>query len=208
MERAAARAWLELSATRPIVVFVGGLGHDERKGFDTLWKSWQILCADPCWGCRLTCRWRRGSQQNLDRPDHRLGPGRAYQAAGFTERVYEVLAVADLLVSPVRYEPYGLNVQEALCRGVPALVSARAGVVEHYPPELTDMVLPDPDNAGELATRLRRWRADMAGWRTRCQSLGAELRGYSWSDMAAHIVALIEDAQTARPRKQGIGITK
>ena len=46
---------------------------------------------------------------------------------GFTDRIFDLLAAADLLISPVRYEPYGLNVQEAVCRGIPALVSTARG---------------------------------------------------------------------------------
>jgi hypothetical protein len=102
-----------------------------------------------------------------------------------------------VLVSPVRYEPYGLNVQEAVCRGVPALVSARAGVVEQFPPDLADMVLPDPDDARDLGARLRRWRADADGWRRRFAPLGAALRARGWDAMAAEIVELAE--ADARP---------
>jgi len=52
---------------------------------------------------------------------------------GSTDRIPEVLAAADLLVSPVRYEAYGLNVQEAICRGVPAMVSRDAGMPNAIP---------------------------------------------------------------------------
>ena len=38
-----------------------------------------------------------------------------------------------VLVSAPRHEAYGLNVQEAHCRGLPDLVSASAGVAERYP---------------------------------------------------------------------------
>jgi glycosyltransferase involved in cell wall biosynthesis len=111
---------------------------------------------------------------------------------GFTDRVFDLLAAADLLVSPVRYEPYGLNVQEAIGRGVPALVSARAGVVERYPQTLTDMILPDPDDWSDLAARLLRWRADVAGWRERFRPLAESLRAQTWERMAEQIVDLAE----------------
>jgi glycosyltransferase involved in cell wall biosynthesis len=109
---------------------------------------------------------------------------------GFTNRVFDLLAAADLLVSPVRYEPYGLNVQEALCRGVPAIVSNEAGVAEEYPPELAEMCLQNPNDPNELADRLRHWRADMAGWRERFRPLSARLRSRTWDDMAREIVAV------------------
>ena len=37
------------------------------------------------------------------------------------------------MVHPARYEAYGLGVHEAICRGLPAIVSAGAGIAELYP---------------------------------------------------------------------------
>ena len=48
-----------------------------------------------------------------------------------------------------------MAVQEAVCRGLPVIVSLAAGVSELYPPELSDLVLPDADDAVGLADRLR-----------------------------------------------------
>jgi glycosyltransferase involved in cell wall biosynthesis len=196
-ERAAARDWLGQPGHRPLAVFVGGLGHDERKGFDTLWSSWRSLCQDAAWDVDLvvagdgarTAFWQTGVRAS--------GLGERVRLIGFTERVFDLLAAADVLVSPVRYEPYGLNVQEAVCRGVPALVSARAGVVERYPRELADMILPDPGDWRDLAARLVRWRADVSGWRRRFEPLARELRSYSWNEMARRIVAVAEQAPVA-----------
>jgi glycosyltransferase involved in cell wall biosynthesis len=195
-ERAAARAWLGQSEDRPLVVFVGGFGHDERKGFDTLWSAWSRLCGSADWDADLVAAgggsraawWR-------DRITREGLAGRA-RLIGFTDRVFDVLAAADLLVSPVRYEPYGLNVQEAVCRGVPAVVSACAGVVEQYSPELAPLVLPDPEDADDLARRLRAWRVDLTGWRERFRPLSESLRGRTWERMAEDLVALAERETT------------
>jgi len=51
-KRASARARLGLEDDRPAVAFVGALG-DRRKGFDTLFDSWRLLCADKRWDCAL-----------------------------------------------------------------------------------------------------------------------------------------------------------
>ncbi len=130
--RQAGRAWLEVPPGRPLVAFVGALGYDSRKGFDILWRSWIDLCRLEEWDAYLVVA---GSGRTL--PDwrceaERSGLGSRVKFLGFTERVFDVLAASDLLVSPTRYEPYGLNVQEALCCGVPAIVSASAGVAERY----------------------------------------------------------------------------
>jgi len=116
---------------------------------------------------------------------------------GFTTRIPDLLAAADLLVSPVRYESYGLNVQEAICCGVPAMVSASAGVAERYPAELDDLLIPDPEDANDLGQRLLRWRADMVGVSRRLRPLEQKLRSYTWRDMAERIVGIVDESAAA-----------
>src|SRR4029078_13689650 len=117
---------------RPLIVFVGALGLDNNKGFDTLWSAWKILSNSSDWDATLVVA---GAGKGLGRWKARTmdgGLSDGVKLLGFIEQVGEWLAAADLLVSPVRYEAYGLNVQEAICRGVPAMVSATAGVAERY----------------------------------------------------------------------------
>lgn len=186
-ERAAARGWLETPMDRPLVAFIGALGHDHGKGFDLLLLAWSRLCADPEWDADLVVagggrglpRWREEAA--------RRGLSGRVRFLGFTEKVPELLAAVDLLVSPTRYDAYGLVVQEAICRGVPALVSGCAGVAERYPAALREMVLPDPTDVDDLATRLRSWRKAMDVWRREFQPLGAVLRSHTWRDMAQTI---------------------
>jgi glycosyltransferase involved in cell wall biosynthesis len=199
-ERAAARAWLGQAEQRPLVVFVGGFGRDERKGFDSLWEAWRELCKDPGWDADLVAAGGGASAAMWQERVRQAGLAERVRLIGFTDRVYDVLAAADLLVSPTRYEPYGLNVQEAVCRGVPALVSACAGATEQYPPDCAELILPDPDNVADLAQRLRRWRADMTGWRRRFAALSAVLRDYNWADMAERIVTLARGLPPGSPR--------
>jgi glycosyltransferase involved in cell wall biosynthesis len=182
-----------LEAGRPLVLFLGGLGHDERKGFDTLWRAWSALCADPAWDADLLVAGGGAAASQWDARVAAAGLSRRVRLLGFTDCVFNLLAAADLLVSPVRYESYGLNVQEAICRGVSALVSARAGVVEQFLPELAEMILPNPDDAADLAVRLWRWRADVDGWRNRFEPLGRKLRTRGWDTMARELVQLVEE---------------
>ncbi len=72
----------------------------------------------------------------------RAGLGDRVRFLGHTARVREVLAAADLLVSPVRYEAYGMNVHEALCRGAAVIVSGAAGIVERFDDDFEDALLP------------------------------------------------------------------
>lgn len=189
-EKAASRNALGIPPDRRVAVFLGSIGHDRRKGFDVLLEAWRRLCADPLWDvdlllagdggalplCRqLVAEWKL---------EHRI------LLLGFSNQVPQLLAAADMLVSPVRYEAYGLNVQEAICRGVPAIVSASAGVAERYAPEFAPLLLPDPEDIGDLVARLKQWRSNMPLWEQRFQQFGANLRRYGWRDMARRIVAM------------------
>jgi glycosyltransferase involved in cell wall biosynthesis len=191
-ERAASRRALDIPVDRPVAVFIGSLGLDRRKGFDTLLEAWRRMCADPGWDVDLLlagdgnavglCR-QKIAEWNLQS---------RIRILGFSDRVRNLLAASDLLVSPVRYEAYGLNVQEAICRGVPAIVSASAGVAERYGPEYTALLLRDPEDVGELVFRLTEWRSNMAEWRSRFESFGNALRCYGWQEMAERLIEVVE----------------
>jgi glycosyltransferase involved in cell wall biosynthesis len=191
--RDAARAWLEVAPGRPLVAFIGALGHDLRKGFDILWRAWSDLCRSSEWDADLVVAGSGRALAHWRREAYRSGLDGRVRFIGFTDRVLDVLAASDLLVSPARYDSYGLNVQEALCCGVPAIVSANAGVAEQYPPELSGLLLPNPEDRDDLGNRMLQWRRDMAGWMQRIQPTMRILRRYTWDDMARRIVELVED---------------
>jgi len=172
-------------------VFVGGFGYDNRKGFDTLLEAWKRLWRSQDWDAVLVMAGGGKATTDVGGWLAREGLSERVRLVGFTDRVFDLLAGADLLVSPIRYEPYGLNVQEAICRGVPSLVSAAAGVAEEYPPGLADALFPNPDDADDLAARLKRWRADLEGWKARFRTLSDRLRSRTWDDTAREIVSVV-----------------
>lgn len=195
-ERSAARSWLEILENEPVVSFVGALGHDRRKGFDTLWAAWQELTADPAWNAHLVVagggrqveHWRRMAQVNP-----------RVHILGFTDRVRDLLAASDLLVSPAMYEPFGLNVMEAICRGVPAIVSADAGVAELYPAEIRRFQLANPRDHRALAKMLREWHQAIERARTEFAPLGSVLRKRSWQAMADEMIHAVHQALRRSP---------
>ena len=188
-ERADARAWLGLPPDVPVVVFVGALGNDINKGFDRLWRAWTDLARSGSWDARLVVAgggWRVAHWQA--EAARTFGDGHV-QFLGFTPNVREILAAGDLLASPVRYEAYGLNVHEALCRGLAVMVTESAGVTERFDAGMAASLLPHGATADQIAQRLRAWRADTAGWRARAAPTAARLRARSWDAMAADFVA-------------------
>ncbi len=200
-ERRAERVRLGWSDARPVAVFIGALG-DRRKGFDTLFEAWRRLCADPVWDGDLAVV---GSGGELPAWRTRAAAGRLgdrLHFLGFRTDVAQVLAACDLLVHPARYEAYGLGVHEALCRGLPALVSADAGVAERYPADLSELLLGKPDDVSELVERLRRWRRHRESIREAVAPFADALRQRTWDDMAQEIVELVE---SGAGRVQGPG---
>lgn len=191
-ERQRSRELFKLHPTRPIVAFVGGFSHDNRKGFDTLLAAWRQLCQDKNWDADLVMAGSGNAAAAVNRQIANENLTDRVRLVGFTDRVFEFLSAVDLLVSPVRYEPYGLNVQEAICRGIPAIVSRAAGVAEEYPIELQEMLLSEPDDCQELINRLRSWRGEMPSWKSRFKVFATRLRMRSWDDMAHEIVTLAE----------------
>ncbi|HTB17683.1 MAG TPA: glycosyltransferase family 4 protein [Bryobacteraceae bacterium] len=197
-ERAASRKLLQVSETRSLAVFVGALGYDDRKGFDVLFRAFEILCSRPDWDVDLMVAGGGPATPEWQAKVKQAGLENRIRLLGFTDQVKSVLAAADLLISPVRYESYGLNVQEAICRGVPAMVSASAGVAEQYDSGFSPLLLPDPENAADIVQRLEAWRANREQWRARFQPFGDRLRARSWRDTAADFVSIVENQRPAK----------
>lgn len=192
-ERAQSRQQLGLAIDRPIVGFMGALG-DRRKAFDTLFEAWTALCARPSWDADLVVVGSGAELASWQQRASTRGLARRIRFLGFRRDVPQILAALDLLAHPARYDAYGLAVHEAICRGVPALVTASAGVAERYPAPLGDLLIEDPDDPDELVDRLSRWREDPSRFAVPTRRVGDSLRAYTWDAMAADIVAAVEQA--------------
>jgi glycosyltransferase involved in cell wall biosynthesis len=190
-ERTELRHRLGWSQEKPIVVFIGALG-DRRKGFDTLFAAWQQLCAFSDWDADLVVIGVGAELPLWQKRAEAAGISSRIRFLGFRSDVPDLLRAADCLVAPTRYEAYGLGVHEALCCGLPALVSTRAGVAERYPSHVKDLLLPAPEDAMELAAQLYRWQRNSSQYSQWINSLSKELRSYTWDDMAKSIIEKIE----------------
>lgn len=192
-ERAGGRELLGMTHDRPLVGFVGALG-DRRKAFDSLFAAWNTLCARSDWDADLVVVGSGGELDAWRARAREAGLGTRIAFLGFRPDVPRVLSGLDALVHPARYEAYGLSVQEALCCGLPALVSASSGVAERYPDQLRDLLIDDPDDVGELVERLWHWRSQIDRYRALVLPLSTTLRGRSWDVMSRDIVSLVEHA--------------
>lgn len=191
-ERRDARRALGWADEGPTVAFIGALG-DRRKGFDTLFAAWAALCADAAWDGRLAVVGAGGELDAWRRRAADAGLGSRIEFLGFQSDVRRVLWAADAVAAPARYEAFGLAVQEAICCGLPALVSAEAGVAERIPASMRALLLPDPEDAADLAARLRAWRGAIPVHRAAALALSAELRTRTWDDMAGLMATIVEE---------------
>lgn len=190
-ERAKLRQRLGWPKDKLMVVFIGALG-DRRKGFDTLFSAWQQLCTYSDWDADLVAIGVGAELPQWQQRAEAAGISSRIRFLGFRCDVPNLLQTADCLVAPTRYEAYGLGVHEALCCGLPALVSTTAGVAERYPSHVKDLLLPAPDDAMELAAQLYRWRRNSSQYSQWINTLSEELRSYTWDDMAKRIIEKIE----------------
>jgi glycosyltransferase involved in cell wall biosynthesis len=120
------------------------------------------------------------------------GLGDRIRFLGFRDDVPFILSALDGFVHPARYEAYGLSVHEAVCRGIPAIVSSSSGVAERYPAELHQLRIDNPDDPGELGERLRYWRSNHERLAEAVRPLSAALRSRTWDAMASELVRYVE----------------
>jgi glycosyltransferase involved in cell wall biosynthesis len=197
-QRAAGRAALNLPLDRPVIAFVGTLGWDRNKGFDTLFRAHQSLCEAPAWDPILVAAGAGADVDFWRREAHRPGLDGRVRMLGFSRQIPNLLAAADVMVAPSSYESYGLAVHEALCCQIPVIVSAAAGIAERYPDDLRELLLPSANDSADLALRLKRWRASPDRFLAPLARFGERLRHTSWQQMSEQMVELIQSESLCR----------
>ena len=190
-ERAAIRARLGWDAARPTAAFIGALG-DRRKGLDTLFAAWSELCRESSWDADLVVVGRGAEAPAWTERAASAGLAGRFRLLGFVRELPDLLRASDGHILPSRYEGYSMVTQEALACGVPALVTASAGIADRFPPALADWLIPDPEDVADLKARLRRWREGVGRPRPELSAFSEALRSYPWDHMAAAIVEVIE----------------
>lgn len=188
-ERQALRQREGLSGVDNVFLYAGALG-DLRKGFDRLFAAWKIAQGEMGGRAALAVvgmgrevpAWRaRAEREGLD-----------IRFLGFRQDIENVFRACDALVLPARYEPFGLVVQEALCCGVPAIVSREVGAAEVFTEELRPLVVGDADDPRQLADRLIEVGKDRRFYRDAALRFREQISGYGWEQMAQRMVKRIE----------------
>jgi glycosyltransferase involved in cell wall biosynthesis len=111
---------------------------------------------------------------------------------GYIDDVPCLLREIDLLISPVRYEAYGLAIQEALVAGVPALVSGCAGIAPTIGATLPELVVSENENPEAWATAISHVLRNGNNLEQRVGKLGERFARRSWRAMAEDIVDEVE----------------
>jgi len=176
----------------PLLAFVGALGFDTRTGLDIALRAFAELARSGSFVHRLVVA-GFGSSVPWRRLARDLGIAGRVDFVAFVEDVPELLSRVDLLLSPARYEPYGLAVQEAIMEGVPPLVSAgRIGIIDRLPANMTDLIVQDPENPERWAQQIRRTLANLEDYRERTRALSAVLAQRTWEDFADDFIDTVE----------------
>ncbi len=177
--------------SQPQIAFVGALGWDRNKGLDVALRSFALLVARAKFRHRLvvagpgsTSPWRRLAEQ--------LGVTDRVDFLGLVADIPGLLANSDLLISPSRYEAYGLAVQEALAAGVPAIVSADAGVVERLPPELQVLCVHDKESPEAWASVISNVLHEITTIRLHVNAFRSSLLERTWAEMAHDFAKTVE----------------
>jgi glycosyltransferase involved in cell wall biosynthesis len=194
-EREQARGAFGLGRQEVVLGFVGALGWDRNKGFDVLVHAARRL-TDQGMPIRVLAA-GGGALGYWQRYIAQMGLTGRVQLLGRTSEVRRLLAACDLVVGPSRYDAYGLALHEALCCELPVIVSSRAGISERIPAALRDCVLPDPDDAADLARRIQLWHARRDCLGPEFARLGRTLRQQTWHRTAQEFVALAERSAPA-----------
>jgi len=203
-ERRFMRSQLGLDDQQTCVAFIGALG-DERKNFDTLFAAWRQLRSDAAWRDAVLLVIGQGAQLPFWKARaEQQGDSQRFRFLGLRSDVAELLAACDLLVHPARYEAFGLSPFEALCRGVPVLVSAAAGVSEVIPARMSNCLVQSYDDVAEWMKKLQDWKRECAEHRTMSAELGTHLRARSWDDMADEIIEIGHELHEDKPRQTAL----
>jgi len=118
--------------------------------------------------------------------------------AGVQSEVERYYAAADLFVLPTLYEPFGLVITEAMCAGIPVLVSSIAGAAQHFIQNgRNGLLLHDPTSTEEISARITELVTSDDLRETLLQGT-RNTRIPSWGDCADRVIEVYREVQRDR----------
>ena len=177
----------------PTLLFVGALGWDRRKGLDIALRALALLSGQCGFKHRLIVA-GAGTTKPWKALAARLGISSRVTFVEFVERIPELMNDADLLISPSRYESYGLAVQEAICTGLPPLVLGnRTGFMERLGAAAEEFSVTSED-ASHWADRIAAALANLPALESHARSLGERISARSWDAFASEFISVVESS--------------
>ena len=179
------RAELGIGKDSSAVAFIGN--GFARKGLGFLLEAWSMLEARPylivAGADRAAAAYRRRAIQK--------GIGDRVFFVGPVSDIARLLAAVDAVALPSLFEPFGNVILEAMAAGLPALCSRQTGAAELIPPQLRELIVTDPTNVEELATRLKLLLKLRGG---ASQLARATAEQYTWERHTKKLLGLISAA--------------
>jgi glycosyltransferase involved in cell wall biosynthesis len=164
-------------------VFVGG--HDKRKNLDFLLAMWPTVHAET--GATLDVVGRSDSA-TLDRTRTRAVEGVRWHSDPPDEALASLFRSSRLLLSPSRYEGFGLPLLEAMACGTPFLATP-TGAAEELAVEPDEQLL--PLDHGEWTARIVNWlRRDLRPVRAASRE---RARAWTWESSASRLATLVRE---------------
>jgi UDP-glucose:(heptosyl)LPS alpha-1,3-glucosyltransferase len=151
-ERDLARSSLQVGGTKCVWLWIGAQPHT--KGLD------RVIAALP--STPETMLLAVGVEPDSDgartalAQAQRLGVANRIRFLGYREDIPVLMAAADVLVHPARYDTTGQVVLEAVVNGLPVVVTSVCGFAEHVRTAEAGIVLPEPFAQSEFAAALAR----------------------------------------------------
>lgn len=189
-----------LAPDGPLLAFAGRLVHE--KGVQTLLDAMRPL-RERHRGLRLVIAGTGPYQPDLLARARRLRIARAVDWLGFVadDELAAVLAAADAVVVPSRYEPFGLVALEAVTAGAPVVVADTGGLHDFVTQRMAAASFP-PDDVPALVDAVGGVLTDRDAAR-RTSRRAAELirRDYTWTAVAAHTAEVYRRAAEGRTER-------
>lgn len=179
------RKTLGLPENMPLALFVGDI-RTSRKNLDTVLQAMTEVT-------ELSIA-IVGGVQGSPYPSlaKDLGIAQRTHFLDYRKDVPQLMQAADFLISPSRYDPFGLVVLEAMASGLAVVTASAAGASELVTPEV-GFVVENADDKGAIVNAMKTLSADALLRESMGNNARKIAETFSWQSMAKEYVRLFEN---------------